>query len=441
MSKKPHTSAQTPSVFISYRRADTEGHAGRLSDSLKEHFGERVRVFMDFEAIPAGEDFVKVIQDAVGSCHALVAVIGRQWLSVADAKTGTPRLANPRDHVRAEIASALKRGVRVIPVLVQGAAMPAEEELPEDLKPLANRNALEVSGSRWEYDVQTLVRALESSLPASTAPEDPPRARGGLAALVAGIPLPFKVVAGLVAAAALVLLVAQRDRTPPVTPRGAETPTPNVNAGAATPNGAVEGGGEAGGEDLMVLSSVISNSSPAVVRINTTSADGTQSYSTGFIVTREGHILTADYVAAPPRPGAQGAARHSVTMRDGSAHAASLVNVSADAGLALLKIGPGDYRTISVAEADPAPRARVVVLGAIGGGDVVPVFGTVRGTSGKFLEIVYDVSGGSAGGGGGPVLNSRGEAVGISHSATATVRQCVSGSVARGYLRAQGITR
>lgn len=471
MNENPHPSARNPSIFISYRRADTEGHAGRLSDSLKEHFGGRVHVFMDFEAIPVGEDFVKVIQDAVGSCNALVALIGSQWLTVTDAKSGKRRIDNERDHVRAEIVSALRRNIRVIPVLVQGAVMPSEEDLPDDLKPLAYRNALEVSSKRWDYDVRTLISALESSLPA----------RARLLKWVAGLPRSAAVI-GVIVVAALSLFVAQQIRTayfqpaptptptpangnaaanangepaPSPQPSNANAPTPggeklanananaNTNAGVntnANANDGRRGGNDAGGDDLMALSSVISDLNPAVVRIGVVSADGAQFYSTGFIVTRAGHILTADYVAGQ-RPGGGGAARYSVKLRDGGEHAASLVNVSADAGLAILKIEPGSYKTIGFADADPAAKGRVVVLGAIGGGEVIPVFGTVRGKSGRFIEVVYDVSGGAAGGGGGPVLNTRGEAVGVSHSSNMTLRQCIPGSAARSYLRSQGITQ
>jgi hypothetical protein len=203
MGENSHPAAQPPNIFISYRRADTEGHAGRLSDDLKERFGERVRVFMDFDSISAGEDFVKVIHDAVGSCHALIAMIGRNWLTVTDAKTGKRRLDSTNDHVRVEVASALKRNVRVIPVLVQGATMPSEDELPDDLKPLAVRNALEISSARWDYDVERLIQVLEKVLP----PLPPPNGRGRERRFAGLSPAQLKKAGAALAAVAVVALV------------------------------------------------------------------------------------------------------------------------------------------------------------------------------------------------------------------------------------------
>ena len=116
-----------PKIFISYRRDDSAGHAGRLCDHLVGHFGQQ-NVFMDVEAIKPGLDFVEVVQEAVGSCDALIAVIGREWLGASDG-SGRRRLENPEDLVRLEIATALARNIRVIPVLVRGAREPLAAEL------------------------------------------------------------------------------------------------------------------------------------------------------------------------------------------------------------------------------------------------------------------------------------------------------------------------
>ena len=160
-------------IFISYRRDDAQGEALHLFDNLKQHFGAH-RVFMDVIAIRPGEDYRKVIDSAVASCDVLITLIGRDWLRSATA-AGQPRLSDARDFVRLETAAALKRDVRVIPVLVHGATMPTEEVLPDELKPLAYRNAIEVSHSRWDYDVRMLIDALERVVPASApAPEPPP---------------------------------------------------------------------------------------------------------------------------------------------------------------------------------------------------------------------------------------------------------------------------
>jgi predicted ATPase len=151
-----------PRLFISYRRSDTAGHVGWLNDRIAEHFGQE-QIFRDIETIRPGADFVTTIQDAVGSCDVLLAMIGKQWLSSADAE-GRRRLDDPGDFVRLEVATALEREILVIPVLVQGATMPQAEELPEPLKALARRNALELTDARWAFDVGRLIETIERSL-------------------------------------------------------------------------------------------------------------------------------------------------------------------------------------------------------------------------------------------------------------------------------------
>jgi formylglycine-generating enzyme required for sulfatase activity len=148
-------------IFLSYRRDDTGPYAGRLYDRLQQHFG-RDDLFMDIDTITLGLDFVEAIQDAVGSCQVLLAVIGRQWLTSTDPE-GNRRLDNPEDFVRLEITTALRRDIRVIPVLVGGASMPRATELPEELRPLARRQALAV-GDRFHPDVDRLMQALETVL-------------------------------------------------------------------------------------------------------------------------------------------------------------------------------------------------------------------------------------------------------------------------------------
>ena len=148
-------------VFISYRRDDSSGYAGRLFDRLTAHFGAQ-HIFMDIDAIQPGEDFRKAIENAVGSCDVVLVMIGRQWLNAADSG-GLRRLDNPKDWVRAEIASALANPkILVIPVLVRDASMPGAHELPDDLKELAWRNAIELSDNRFQYDANKLIGAIES---------------------------------------------------------------------------------------------------------------------------------------------------------------------------------------------------------------------------------------------------------------------------------------
>ena len=171
-----------PKIFISYRRNDSAGHAGRLHDRLVGHFGEGL-VFMDVDTIKPGLNFVEVVQEAVGSCDALIAVIGREWLTASDpAGTGGRRLDDPADMVRLEIATAIERDVQVIPVLVQGAQMPRSLDLPENMKGLAYRNALEVSDAGFSSEVGRLIEVLEA----------PPRSASRIACLWNRHSLPAK---------------------------------------------------------------------------------------------------------------------------------------------------------------------------------------------------------------------------------------------------------
>jgi hypothetical protein len=146
-------------IFVSYRRVDTADYAKRLYDRLSVDFGSDA-VFMDVATISPGAKYDIVIQEAVSKCDVLLAVIGPKWLIVADASGR--RLDNAEDLVRIEIASALKRDVLVIPILVHGAGMPKRQELPEVLAGLAQRNALEMSDADWECDIARLERAVQS---------------------------------------------------------------------------------------------------------------------------------------------------------------------------------------------------------------------------------------------------------------------------------------
>ncbi len=160
-------------IFISYRRQDSQSAAGRLADHLKEHL-PGVPLFRDVETIEPGVDFVDAIGRALQSCGVLLAVIGPRWASLQD-DAGRRRLDDPNDYTRLEIATALARpDVRVIPVLVEGAEMPAGEALPEDLKALSRRNAIELTDKRWEYDVAQLVETLRKALGILPAPEPEP---------------------------------------------------------------------------------------------------------------------------------------------------------------------------------------------------------------------------------------------------------------------------
>ena len=146
-------------VFISYRRDDSAGYAGRLMDRLDREFG-RDLVFMDVDAIPLGTNFSKVLHEEVAKCGVLLAVIGPNWADARD-EHGNRRLDNPNDFVRIEIAAALQRNIPVIPILLEGARIPKATELPEDLKELALRNGMEIRHASFQDDMNRLVRGLK----------------------------------------------------------------------------------------------------------------------------------------------------------------------------------------------------------------------------------------------------------------------------------------
>lgn len=161
------------SIFVSYRRDDAEGEAGRLADDLAEIFHEN-SVFMDVNAIQPGRDFRKAIDESIHQCSVLLAILGPSWLDSRDA-SGHRRLDDESDFLRLEVASALQRDIPVIPVLVRGAKMPRAEQLSSDLVELAYRNAVELTHARWKSDVQVLVRSLrpylEPALQKAIAPQ------------------------------------------------------------------------------------------------------------------------------------------------------------------------------------------------------------------------------------------------------------------------------
>ena len=154
-------------IFISYRRADTEGYAGRIYDRLSASFSED-KIFMDVSDIDPGEDFVELIENAVSSCDVLVALIGKQWLDIRD-ENAQRRLENPNDFVRLEISAALRREIRVIPVLLHGASMPRANDLPKNLIPITRRNALEIRHASLNIDIGKLQKSLKKYL---CAPKD-----------------------------------------------------------------------------------------------------------------------------------------------------------------------------------------------------------------------------------------------------------------------------
>jgi hypothetical protein len=148
-----------PEIFLSYRRADSVGTVGRLFDRLAERFGAD-QVFRDIDSIEAGQDFDETIRDALRLAAVVLIVIGPRWLE-ARREDGTRRIDDPSDYVRREIEIALSSDAEVVPVLVEGAAMPIAESLPTPVRALVRHNDWELLDRRWDRDTQDLLDHLE----------------------------------------------------------------------------------------------------------------------------------------------------------------------------------------------------------------------------------------------------------------------------------------
>jgi Polyglycine hydrolase-like, structural repeat/TIR domain len=175
-----------PKITISYRRADSDAIAGRIRDRLARHYGDRA-VFMDIDSIPFGIDFREHIQSELANNDVLVAVIGPNWLGAGEG--GRLRIAEETDPVRIEVETALARKIPVIPVLVQGAAMPRPDELPDTMKSFAFHNAAQVdTGRDFHPHVDRLIRSMDRILQGKgAAPARRGWLLGGIAAACVGL--------------------------------------------------------------------------------------------------------------------------------------------------------------------------------------------------------------------------------------------------------------
>jgi hypothetical protein len=188
-------------TFISYRREDAAGYAGRLHESLESRLGDG-QVFRDVDTIAPGQDFIDAIESRVRDCRVLLALIGNDWLAAATA-VGGRRLDQPEDYVRLEIAAGLNRAdVLVIPVLLEGARMPPADSLPESIRALARRQAVTLRDETWDSDVDRLAEAVDQACSAS-------RSRHPSAADARTVPgVSSRVIGALGAIAVLVALAA-----------------------------------------------------------------------------------------------------------------------------------------------------------------------------------------------------------------------------------------
>jgi hypothetical protein len=177
-------------VFLSYRRDDTGGRAGRLFDIFVSRFGGR-NVFQDVNTVAPGLDFPSQVEAAIKASDVVLVVIGPQWRGAVD-RDGIQRIDQPDDFVRREVSTALAAGARVVPVLVDGAALPPAEELPDDLASLVLRQAVTLHDVSWHTDVDDLVRRLQDEERFAAHPRRRPRL---LAAVVAGLLVVLVIVA------------------------------------------------------------------------------------------------------------------------------------------------------------------------------------------------------------------------------------------------------
>ena len=146
-------------IFISYRRDDSRYQARMIYEAFLRRM-PRENVFMDIDTIPLGVNFVKVLEGWVEQCEVLLVLMGEDWANSTDPKTGKRRLDNPKDFVRVEIRGALTRDIPVVPVVLDGAEIPDEAQLPDDIKGLLSRNAEFVEYRNFDADVQRLLKKL-----------------------------------------------------------------------------------------------------------------------------------------------------------------------------------------------------------------------------------------------------------------------------------------
>ena len=155
------------SIFLSYRRSDSLAVTQTVYNALAEHFGPEV-VFRDLDSIPAGQSFKNHLETELDHCEVLIVVMGPTWLEVQSGSTGKRRLDNPNDWVRLEIEYALKRNILVIPLLIDGSSLPAEDQLPGLLKLLRERQTAKLghdaNGQPDSRDLNRLIRDIQRHL-------------------------------------------------------------------------------------------------------------------------------------------------------------------------------------------------------------------------------------------------------------------------------------
>jgi hypothetical protein len=392
-------------AFICYRREDTAADAGRIHDRLGARFPGRV--FMDVTGIEPGVDFVEAIERAVSSCAVCLAIIGPRWLATRNEQGGR-RIDDPNDFVRLELGTALKRNVRVIPVLVGGARMPAVDELPPDLQPLARRNAIQIDHAGFDQDVRRLGDSLERAL--DSAAQRPGERRPGAR-------LPWAIaVAGVALLAVLgIWFWPESTQGPPKSPPSKRVDSP--------------------GTEMPGSAALREVAEASMDRVAVISAAGSPTAS-GFIFGVRKILLTGDFVAQQTR-----------TLRariGGESYALRLIERDTQAGLTAFEL-LGNVanlpRGLAFARTRPANAEDVVAVGWEPAADITAVPGRVQDLDPKFIEVAFAREK-MVGFGGCPVLNASGRVVGILHSGRPHpnregfhLNYCIRSDVAAAFLR------
>jgi hypothetical protein len=320
-------------IFIGYRRDDSAGHARALFDRLRAHFGAEL-VFMDVTDIEPGMDFTEVLDKAIGSCDVLLAVIGREWLAATDVSGGR-RLDDPHDFVRFEMTTALRRKIRVIPVLVQNAVLPAASVLPAEIAELAKRQSIELRDTRWDADVMDLIKALEKLVASASAQAgvrepvvSPASARRSVNRAAIGF-----LVVGALMAAGYALTVRWWPQPAADAPVEASPPA-NPRTGVAAGSGAVDTvnfGERRTGSASAPVSYTVTNSGVEPLAISSVTLSGAHP--------KDFAVAAADCLDTPVSPGNKCAIR--VTFRPASAGTRT-------AGMIIADNGPGSPYTIEL---------------------------------------------------------------------------------------------
>jgi hypothetical protein len=148
-----------PGIFVSYRHEDQTVLAHMLHDRIAQRFGA-ARTFIDVDSIRPGEDWERALDEALVKTQIMIVVIGKGWARPAGPRTAN-RLSDIDDWVRREVEEALRRDIRVLTVLANGAEMPSTTELPEPLHGLRRRQALTINDRNLGSDIGQLLDVVE----------------------------------------------------------------------------------------------------------------------------------------------------------------------------------------------------------------------------------------------------------------------------------------